>query len=174
MILLPLTEPAAPKTPLSLPWTPLPWFPKVTDTLRLVPQLDFRLCCLGPAQHSCRWAKTSCNHITTAPIAFKRACAELFYFCSLHTHKTQNTVRWGRNTMNFHHISISCTNEVMTMPLMKRSNKYPLQSSYCDGWERKEPSERCHILETWPGKKAPQLTRWVKEALGPSRAFWLS
>lgn len=55
-----------------------------------------------------------------------------------------------------------------------RSNKYPAQSSDCNGWERKQRPERCHILETWPRKRDPQLTRWVKELLGLSKALWLS
>lgn len=80
---------------------------------------------------------------------------------------TQSTVRWGRNTMNFHHIDISGPFYIVTMSLVMGSNKYPLPGSHCHGWERKQQPKECHILETWPGKKDPQLTRWVRES-------WLS
>lgn len=143
--------------------------------LRSTVWLDLRLYCLGPAQHSCRRAKTSSNRITIAPIAFRRAFTELSISAVCTPIKTiRNTVRWGRNTMNFHHIGISGTIYIVTMSLMRRSNKYPLQSSYYDGWERKQRPKRCHILETWPGKKDPQLTRWVRDSLGLSKALWLS
>lgn len=81
---------------------------------------------------------------------------------------TQSTVRWGRRkTMNFHHIDISGPIYITTTSLVMGSNKYPLPGSHCQGWERKQQPKGCHILETWPGKKDPQLTRWVRES-------WLS
>lgn len=62
--------------------------------LRSTVWLDLRLYCLGPAQHSCRRAKTSSNRITIAPIAFRRAFTELSISAVCTPIKTiRNTVR---------------------------------------------------------------------------------
>lgn len=132
--------------------------------------------CQQPSQATAPlpWANPSCNHL---PIASGRAFTELPISAACTPVKSsQNTARWGRNSMNFHHIGISGTIYItsVTMSLISRSNKYPAQSSDCNGWERKQHPERCHILETWPRKCDPQLTRWVRELLGLSKALWLS
>lgn len=61
-------------------------------------------------------ANPSCNHL---PIASGRAFTELPISAAHTPIKTsQNTARWGRNSMNFHHVGISGTIYItfMTMP----------------------------------------------------------
>lgn len=133
--------------------------------LRSMAWLNFRLCCPGPAQRYHHWAKTSCNHITVTAIAFKRACAELLYFCSLHIHKNHTEYSGVRKKCHeFSSYWYFWPNLRRDMSLVMGSNKYPLPGSHCRGWERKQQPKGCHILETWPGKKDPQLTRWVRES----------
>lgn len=183
LFLLPLTEPVAPETWLSLPWTPLPWTPKVIDTsaARSNPGswgpwrgLTLGSTALGQLSTLVDELKPCVITLLLLPLLLRELVQNSISAVCTPIKTIQNTVRWGRNTMNFHHIGISGTIYIATMSLMRRSNKYPLQSSYCNGWERKQRHKGCHILETQPGKKDPQLTRWVRESLGLSKDLWLS
>lgn len=173
-LLLP-TELLAPEMPLGLPWTPLFWNPKVIETnWDWWRGLTLGSTALGQLSTLVNELKPHVITLLSLPLLLRELAQNslLVLFACIKT--IQNTVGWRRNTMNCHHIDNAGTVYIVTTSLLRRSNKHPLQSSYCDGWERKRWPERCHILETRPGKKEPQLTRWVRESLGLSKALWLS